>query len=85
MPGITTTRWRVISRQLGLAAVLVLGSACAGGMESVDDGIEDARRAVHQKCHSQYNSCRQAAGASRSHQEACRQDLDVCLSRPATD
>ncbi len=85
MTGITTSRWWATGRQLVFVGALVGGSACAGGLDSVEDGIQEARRAVHQKCHSQYNSCRQAAGANRGHRQACQQDLDVCLSKPATD
>ena len=77
-------QWAMV-RQLGLVALLAGSSACAGGMDSVEQGIQEARRAVHQKCHSQYNSCRQAAGGNRGHQQRCQQDLDACLSKPATD
>lgn len=85
MTGTTTSRWLATARQFVFVGALVGGIACAGGLDSVEDGIQEARRAVHQKCHSQYNSCRQAAGANRGHQQACQQDLDACLSKPATD
>ena len=75
---------RVAGRGARIALVGLMGAA-AVGCAQFDSAVQEARRAVHQKCHSEYNSCRQAAGANASHRKACQQDLDGCLARPATD
>ena len=77
-------RMRVAGRGERIALVALLGAAVLGCAQ-LDSAVQEARRAVHQKCHSEYNSCRQAAGANASHRKACQQDLDACLARPATD
>ena len=82
--------WQKSLRRWGPApaivlALVLLGLGCAGDMQTVQDDVQAVRRAVHQKCHSEYNSCRQAAGASRGRQDACQRELDSCLAAPATD
>ena len=64
---------------------LGLSHGCAGAVQTAQNDLEAARKAVHQQCHSQYNSCRQAAGASRGQKRACDQQLDRCLREPAAD
>jgi len=70
---------------VSLLGVLGLSHGCAGAMQTAQEDLEAARKAVHQQCHSQYNGCRQAAGASRGQKRACDQQLEQCLREPAAD
>ncbi len=67
---------------IGFAAAL---SACAGAGEQIESGVDAARRAVHQRCHSEYNSCRMAAGPQKVQQQACQDQLAQCVSVPSTE
>ena len=67
---------------IGIAAAL---SACAGAGEQIESGVDAARRAVHQRCHSEYNSCRMAAGPQKVQQQACQDQLAQCVSVPSTE
>ena len=85
------TEWRVLSaKKAWLRAVALVGfvaavSACAGVGDQIESGVDAARRAVHQRCHSEYNSCRMAAGAQKVQQRACQDQLAQCVSVPSTE
>ena len=62
-----------------------LAMACSGLGGEIATGVDATRRAVHQRCHSDYNACRLAAGTHQRHKQACEDELAACVSVPSTE
>ena len=73
------------SQALILSVIVASALACAGLGNEVASDVEVARRAVHQRCHSEFNSCRMAAGAQKAQQQACQNSLAACTSVPSQE
>ena len=80
--GLLNNGW---SQALILSAIVASALACAGLGNEVASDVEVARRAVHQRCHSEFNSCRMAAGAQKAQQQACQDRLAACTSVPSME
>ena len=80
--GLLNNRW---PQALILSVIAASALACAGLGNEVASDVEAARRAVHQRCHSEFNSCRMAAGAQKAQQQACQNRLAACTSVPSME
>lgn len=64
---------------LGAGAAIL---ACAGSEPGSDSFLDEARRTMHQHCHSGYDRCLEAAGPEKVPHSGCKDDLEACLSTP---